>query len=314
MSAVELAAVRKVYRDVVALAGVNVAVGNGEVVALLGPNGAGKSTLFELMLGLVRPTSGTVRVLGERPGGAVRSRIGAMLQNAGLPDQVSVAELVTLVARSYPIAVSGHVILDQVGLAHRHRHQVATLSGGERQRLLLAMALVGDPELLLLDEPTASMDLGARRRFWEYSQAAVDRGTTLVFATHDLDEADAVADRVVLLDRGQVVADASPSELKAMVPGCLVTLATDAPPGLVARLPGVTVVEPTDRDRPLHDGHHRLAVVAVDAPSVVVPLVRAGYRLSELTAGQADLETAVARLVGLGTDGREPLRVGRVPA
>ena len=302
MPAIELTGVCKRYREVVALDGVDLTVGVGEVVGVLGPNGAGKSTLFELTLGLAVPSAGTARVLGLRPGGEVRTRVGAMLQHAGLPEQVTASELVGLVGRSYPAAVPTDVILEQVGLTHRCRHAVATLSGGERQRLLLALALVGDPEVLLLDEPTAAMDLEARRRFWEHVRAAAGRGTTLLFATHDLAEADAVADRVVLLDGGRVVADADPTELKRLVSGCVVTLATDAAPARIAALPGVRAVTPAGRGPHPADGLERFAVSAIEAVSVVVPLVRAGYELTELTVTEADLESAFARLTGLARD------------
>ena len=307
MSVVELVGVRKAYRGVVALEGVDLAVGDGEVVGLLGPNGAGKSTLFELVLGLLAPSAGTVRVLGERPGGRARARVGAMLQDAGLPDQVTPSELVRLVGRAYPAAVPTATVLTRVGLTHRRRHEVATLSGGERQRLLLALALVGDPDLLLLDEPTAAMDLEARRAFWEHARAAVGRGATLLFATHDLAEADAVADRVVLLHRGRVVADATPAELKRLVPGCVVTLVTDASPDEIVGLPGVESLE-VDHGPPASGGLRRITVAATDAPSVVVPLVRSGRQLAELTVAEADLETAFARLTGLEPVRSDPVR------
>jgi ABC-2 type transport system ATP-binding protein len=309
MSVIELVGVCKVYREVVALADVDLTVGVGEVVGLLGPNGAGKSTLFEVALGLAAPSAGTVRVLGQRPGSAVRARVGAMLQNAGLPEQVTASELVRLVGRSYPAAVPTDVMLDQVGLAHRCRHEVATLSGGERQRLLLALALVGDPAVLLLDEPTVAMDLDARRRFWEYIRAAATRGTTVLFATHDLEEAESFADRVVLLDRGRVVADAGPAELRRQVSGCVVTLATDAAPEQIATLPGVTAVAPAEGGSRLKEGTARLDVSATDAVSVVVPLVLAGHELTELAVAEADLETAFAWFTGAESDRADSVHV-----
>ena len=298
VSVIELNQVRRAFGEVVAVDGVDLEVKRGEVVALLGPNGAGKSTLFELLLGLVAPTAGTVRVLDAPPGGEVRGRVGAMLQSAGLPEQVTVSELVELVGRSYPSSLEVDPLLAEVGLAHRCRHEIATLSGGERQRLLLALALVGMPELLLLDEPTAAMDLEARRNFWAYARDATIRGATLLFATHDLVEAEEVADRVVLLHRGRVVADASPAQLARLVPGSLVTVVTDAPASVIAAWPGVRDVTPAGSPTSGR-GLSRLMVSATNAPSVVVPLVRGGYVLDELTVRDADLETAFARLTGL---------------
>lgn len=215
MSAVSMQGVHKRYGGVTALDGIDLDVATGEIVALLGPNGAGKSTAFELLLDLVRPTKGRVRVLGEPPGTRVRRRIGAMLQSAGLPEQVTAAELVRLVGRSYPAPLSVQDVLSRAALASRANRIVARMSGGERQRLLLAMALVGAPELLLLDEPTSAMDVAARRRFWQQAQDSVHAGATILFATHDLSEAADVADRVVVIHHGRVLADTTADELTA---------------------------------------------------------------------------------------------------
>ncbi|UZN03586.1 ABC transporter ATP-binding protein [Cellulomonas sp. S1-8] len=208
----ELHDVRKEYAGVPALDGLDLEVGAGEVVALLGPNGAGKTTTFELLLGLARATSGDVRVLGAPPG-ARRGRVGAMLQAAGLPEQVTVRELVALVGRAYPRAYDVDEVLDRAGLARHGGRVVTGLSGGERQRVLLAMALVGAPDLLLLDEPTAAMDVASRRSFWQRTRESVDDGATVLLATHDLVEARTVADRVVVLAAGRVIADAAPDAL-----------------------------------------------------------------------------------------------------
>ncbi len=212
VAVLELEDVHKEYAGVAALDGLDLRVEEGELVAVLGPNGAGKTTTFELLLGLARPTRGRVRVLGDRPG-AQRARVGAMLQGAGLPDQVTVRELVGLVGRAYPRAYPTDDVLARTALT-RHADKVVTaLSGGERQRLLLAMALVGAPDLLLLDEPTAAMDVASRRAFWERARESVAEGATVVFATHDLLEAQAVAARVVVVADGRVRADATPDEL-----------------------------------------------------------------------------------------------------
>jgi ABC-2 type transport system ATP-binding protein len=205
--------VSKVYGDVRALAGVDLSVRAGEVVAVLGPNGAGKSTLFELVLGLLHPSAGEVRVFGARPDGATRLRIGVMMQSAGLPESTTVLELVRLIARAHPWALPPRTVLDRVNLAAQAGRRVTDLSGGERQRLQLAMALVGAPELLLLDEPTAAMDVRSRRAFWRQTQEASAAGVTVVFATHDLTEASTVADRVVVIDEGRVLADSTPDTL-----------------------------------------------------------------------------------------------------
>jgi ABC-2 type transport system ATP-binding protein len=205
--------VHKNYAEVSALNGVDLRVNQGEVVAILGPNGAGKSTLFDLFLGLARPSSGDVLVLGRPPGQPTRLRIGAMLQSVGLPDHVKAHELLTLVGAAHPRALPVPEVLERIGLSQRSHRRVTDLSGGERQRLQLGMALIGAPELLLLDEPTAAMDILSRRAFWAQTQEAADHGVTVLFATHDLAEARTMAHRVVVLANGRVLADASPEEL-----------------------------------------------------------------------------------------------------
>ncbi|MBX9246156.1 ABC transporter ATP-binding protein [Actinotalea ferrariae] len=214
MTVIEMSAVTKEYGAVRALDGLDLRVERGEIVALLGPNGAGKTTTFELLLDLARPTRGDVAVLGGAPATA-RGRVGAMLQSAGLPEQVTVRELVRLVGRSYPAAVPTDELLRRVSLHERASRVVTSLSGGERQRLLLAMALVGEPELLLLDEPTAAMDVASRRAFWAQARTAVGHGATILFATHDMAEAQGVADRILVMARGRLLADAPPAELVA---------------------------------------------------------------------------------------------------
>jgi ABC-2 type transport system ATP-binding protein len=213
MTVLEMCSVRKEYGGVTALADVDLRVENGQIVALLGPNGAGKSTAFELLLGLIRPSSGTVEVLGHRPGRAVRKRVGAMLQTAGLPEQVTVRELVRLIGRSYPASLPVDEVLERTALTSRAARMVTELSGGERQRLQLAMALVGAPEVLLLDEPTAAMDVASRRAFWDQARASVRDGATILFATHDLAEAAAVADHIVVVHEGRVIAQGTPDDL-----------------------------------------------------------------------------------------------------
>ena len=212
MTVIEMSAVTKEYGPVHALDGVDLTIERGEIVALLGPNGAGKTTTFELLLDLARPTHGRVEVLGGTPA-AARGRVGAMLQSAGLPEQVTVRELVRLIGRSFPQAVPVDEILRRVNLTGRATRTVTTLSGGERQRLLLALALIGEPELLLLDEPTAAMDVVSRRAFWAQARTAVGHGATILFATHDMTEAETVADRILVIARGRLLADGTPAEL-----------------------------------------------------------------------------------------------------
>jgi ABC-2 type transport system ATP-binding protein len=300
MAVLELEQVGVRYGELVALEQVETTIQRAEVVAVLGTNGAGKSTLFDVLLGLRRPTTGSARVFGRLPGGGLRPRIGAMLQRAGLPDQVTVAELVRLVARSYPSPLAVDEVLARVGLDTKRDRTVEVLSGGERQRVLLAMAIVGAPELLVLDEPTAAMDVDARRGFWEQARANAGGGATLVFATHDLAEAEAVADRVLVLQRGRLIADATPALLKRQVARVAVTVATDAAAEVVAAWDGVERVEEScavqSLDAVAADGLQQVRVWAATAENVVVPLVQGGYRMSGLTVDEANLEDAFARL------------------
>ena len=188
-------------------------------MALLGPNGAGKSTTVNAVLGLLPPAAGRVQVLGRTPLDAVRAGgVGAMLQHGGLPSEARVGEVIDLVRRSFPTAWPLDDLVATAGIEGLLARPVDALSGGQRQRVLLALALAGEPPLLLLDEPTSAMDVEGRRAFWTTMRGLAGRGHTVVFATHHLDEADAVADRVVVVAGGRVVADGSAAQIKAGAP------------------------------------------------------------------------------------------------
>jgi ABC-2 type transport system ATP-binding protein len=208
------------YGSLIALDGLQLEIGRGQTVALLGPNGAGKTTAVELLLGLIQPSAGVVRLFGGPPAQAVAAgRVGAMLQDAGLPQGVRVAELIGLIRGLYPEPLSLGDALRICDLDDVAGRRVERLSGGQRQRLRLALALAGNPELLVLDEPTAALDVEARRAFWQRVRAWVAGGRTVLFATHRLEEADAVADRVVVLHGGRLVADQTPDQMKTRAIG-----------------------------------------------------------------------------------------------
>jgi ABC-2 type transport system ATP-binding protein len=215
---IELSKVAKSYGPVQAVRGIDLAVAPGETVALLGPNGAGKSTTIDMILGLSRPDSGTVSVLGASPAEAVKSgRVGGTLQDGSPPDQLRVRELVTLMASYYPHPLPVDDVLRQTGIEDIAGRWASKLSGGQSQRVRFAAALVGDPDLLVLDEPTSGIDVEGRREFWHAMRAVAERGKTILFATHYLEEADANADRIVLMARGRIVADGPATEIKAKV-------------------------------------------------------------------------------------------------
>ncbi|SCL60087.1 ABC-2 type transport system ATP-binding protein [Micromonospora citrea] len=247
--AVAFAGVVRTFGDVRAVAGLDLTIGRGERVALLGRNGAGKSTSISLLLGLDEPTAGQVRLFGAAPQRAVRAgRVGAMLQDAKPVPRVTVRELVTFVASTYPKPMPVDEALALAGLGELAGRRVDRLSGGQAQRVNFAVALVGDPDLLVLDEPTAALDVAARRSFWESMRAFTGRGKTVLFSTHYLEEADQNADRVVVIDRGRVVADGTGTDIKQAVGASVVSfdLQGRPEPAGLASLPGVLSVAVVD--------------------------------------------------------------------
>ena len=209
----------KRYHGRAVVNGLDLTVARGEILALLGPNGAGKTTTVEMIEGYRRPDEGTIEVLGLDPQAdrtELRARVGVMLQRADLYNQMRTLEAVRLFAAFYAAPLSPGMILDQVGLGDRADDRYRTLSGGERQRLNLALAVVGRPELIILDEPTAAMDVTARRSTWDLLRAMRTQGATVVLTTHLIEEAEALADRVAIIDRGRLLACGRPAELRAV--------------------------------------------------------------------------------------------------
>ncbi|HET8529111.1 MAG TPA: ABC transporter ATP-binding protein [Gaiellaceae bacterium] len=249
MHGIELRGLTKTFRTpqgpVEAVRGIDVTVEAGETVALLGPNGAGKSTTLDMVLGLLRPDGGDVLVFGSAPQDAVaRGAVGAMLQTGQLIRDLTVRELLLQFASLYPQPLDVDETIELVGIRDVAGRLTQKLSGGQTQRVRFALALVSNPDLLVLDEPTVAMDVEGRRGFWTTMREFASRGKTVVFATHYLDEADAYADRAVLMANGTVVADGPTTEIKAMV-GRRTLRATlpDVPLEELERLPGVTHAE-----------------------------------------------------------------------
>ncbi|HEY1479959.1 MAG TPA: ABC transporter ATP-binding protein [Gaiellales bacterium] len=201
-----------------AVRGVDLEVAPGATVALLGPNGAGKSTVIDMLLGLLAPDAGSVALFGKTPADAISAgAVGAMLQTGGLIRSLSVRELVTMMASLYPAPLPVEEVLTLTGAHEFAERRTEKLSGGQRQRVRFAIALVSNPQLLVLDEPTVAMDVEARHAFWMTMREIASHGKTVLFATHYLEEADAYADRIVLMAAGRIVADGAPTEIKAMV-------------------------------------------------------------------------------------------------
>jgi ABC-2 type transport system ATP-binding protein len=248
-SAVDLHGIEKTFRSpagpVRAVRGVDIEIKPGEVVALLGPNGAGKSTTIDVLLGLTKPDVGTATLFGEPPSDVIKQgKVAGMLQVGSLLRDLSVHELVTVIASLYPAPLAVDEVLDLVGISRLAERRTQKLSGGETQRVRFALALVTNPDLLVLDEPTAAMDVEGRHEFWETVRSFAARGKTVLFATHYLEEADLNADRAVLMARGRVVIDGPTTEIKARV-GTKTIRATlpGADLDVLSTLPGVTNAE-----------------------------------------------------------------------
>jgi ABC-2 type transport system ATP-binding protein len=247
--AIQLRGLRKTFGSITAVAGIDLTIQQGEVVALLGPNGAGKSTTIDLALGLASPTAGTATLFGEAPRTAIAAgRVGAMLQGGALLPDLTVAQAVALIAAAHKHPLSVAEALERAKCTEIAKQRVSKLSGGQAQRARFAVAIVSNPDLMFLDEPTAAMDVEARRTFWQSMREFTDAGRTVVFATHYLDEADAYADRIVMMAAGRVVADGTPGEVKAVVSGRRIRASFDFDwtPDIeaeLAELPGVRSVE-----------------------------------------------------------------------
>jgi ABC-2 type transport system ATP-binding protein len=222
--AVALRGLSKRFGAVTAVDGLDLTVQPGEIIAFLGPNGAGKTSTIDMVLGLSRPDAGTVEVFGRAPRTAVaEGLVTAVMQSGGLLKDLTVGETVELTAALFAHTRPVAEVLDRAGLTEIAGRRVAKCSGGQQQRLRFAMALLPEPELLILDEPTTGMDVEGRRDFWGAIRADAEQGRTVLFATHYLEEADAYADRIVLVSRGRVVADGTAAEIKAMSAGRLVS-------------------------------------------------------------------------------------------
>jgi ABC-2 type transport system ATP-binding protein len=277
--------VSKHYGSLRAVDGLSLELHAGQTVALLGPNGAGKSTSLDMLLALRKPTTGTIRMFGTDPYHAVKSgRVGAMLQSGGLMPEVTVRELVTLVTGFHPNPEPVDTTMKRAGIASFAEQRVDKLSGGQTQRVRFALAICGRSELIVLDEPTTAMDVETRQLFWASMKAEVAEGRTLLFATHYLEEADQAADRILVINRGRLLADGTPSEIKARAGAKRISFRLDNidEPFLLG-LPGLVNVE-IRRDRVQIQSH--------DSDLTLYALLDAGYRPRELEISGLGLEQA----------------------
>jgi ABC-2 type transport system ATP-binding protein len=277
--------VRKHYGHVRAVDGLTMDLRPGETVAFLGPNGAGKSTSLDMLLDLRKPTAGRIRMFGSDPYHAIKNgRVGAMLQSGGLMPEVTVGELVTLVTSFHPRPLPVEQTLKRAGIAEFAAQRVDRLSGGQTQRVRFALAIVGDCDLIVLDEPTAAMDVETRQSFWANMKSEVAGGKTLLFATHYLEEADQTADRIIVLNKGRLLADGTPSQIKARAGAKRISFRLDRidEPFLLG-LPALVNVEIR---------HDLVQLQSSDSDRTLYALLDAGYRPREIEVSSLGLEQA----------------------
>ena len=277
--------VSKHYGSLKAVDNLNLDLRSGETVALLGPNGAGKSTSLDMLLALRKPTSGKITMFGSDPYHAVQhGHVGAMLQSGGLMPEVTVRELVTLVTSFQPRPVPVDITLKRAGIADIAGQRVDKLSGGQTQRVRFALAIVGECELIVLDEPTTAMDVETRQRFWASMKEEVAEGKTLLFATHYLEEADQAADRILVINRGRLLADGTPDDIKKKAGAKRMSFRLDgADEAFLLRLPGIVSVETR---------HDLVQLQTDDSDGTLYALLDAGYRPHEIEIGSLGLEQA----------------------
>ncbi len=317
-AAVELQGLTKVFparrgspdTGVRAVDGIDLRIEPGEVVAFLGPNGAGKTTTLDMVLGLSEPTGGTVRVFGGHPRAAVvDGKVSAVLQTGGLLRDLTVRETVRMIASTYAVHAPVDEVIERAGITALAGRRVSKCSGGEQQRLRFALALLPDPRLLVLDEPTAGMDVSARREFWDTMHEDAAAGRTVVFATHYLEEADAFADRIVLVAGGRVVADGPTAEIRARASGRTVsaTLPTGSFDASLARLRVLVGVTSVD------ERGTRVLVSAADSDAVArLLLVELGG--TDLEIRSAGLEEAFMALTGEAAEAGDARDLATAPA
>jgi ABC-2 type transport system ATP-binding protein len=298
-TALRCRALVKRYPDVVAVDGLDLEVEGGECFGLLGPNGAGKTTTVEILEGLTEPSAGEVEVLGERwrgDGLALRARLGIQLQETRFPEKLRVGEVIALFHSFYRRGLEPLETLERVSLEEKEGAFVRSLSGGQKQRLSLACALVGDPEVLFLDEPTTGLDPASRRQIWEIVEELKRRGRTILLTTHYMEEAERLCDRVAVVDRGRKLAEGTPASLVASLGAEQVVeleLEGELDESILAGLPAVETVRRIDRAYFL-----TVSDVARVVPPLLAEVARLGLTAERLATHQATLEDVFLALAG----------------
>lgn len=293
--AIEARGLTKSFRGFTAVDGVDLSLRQGEVVAFLGPNGAGKTTTIDMLLGLSQPDRGEVRLFGLSPRQAIsRGLVSAVMQTGGLLGDITVRDTVRLTGSLFAQRIDADAALERAGIADIADRRVAKCSGGQQQRLRFAMALLSDPGLIVLDEPTTGMDVEGRHSFWQAIHADAQRGRTVLFATHYLEEADQYADRIVLIRRGRIVADGTAAEIKAMAAGRTVEAEWDSAEGAAAARPGIASFPGVES---VEVRGSRLIARTADSDALARHLLRETPARDLMITGQ-NLEQAFLRLTG----------------
>ncbi len=287
-SAVAIEGLSVRYGAIQALDDVALELREGQLLALLGPNGAGKTTLLSALLGLLRPDGGQVRVFGHRPGSLpARCLSGVMLQNSGVPELLSAAELIDQFRSYHNDAMAREAVIELAGIESLADRRFATLSGGQKQQVLFALAIVGRPRLLLLDEPSNGMDINARARLWRTVQAMRDEGCAVLLTTHYIEEADRLADEVILLDRGRILAQGSPNQIKSRLSGSEIRFRTRM---------GLKKLQTMLGEVQFEFSSDRCRLISATPERLLASLLQADPELTDLEVRPVSLEDALSSL------------------
>jgi len=294
---IEVNNVSKTFKHKKAVNNVSFHVEKGQIVALLGPNGAGKTTTISMMLGLKDPSEGSVSIFGKSPKQrAVRNRLGAMLQEVSVIDSISVEEAIDLFRSYYTNPVAKETLLQLSNLESEKRQRCEKLSGGQKRRLNFALALAGNPDLLFLDEPTVGMDITSRKAFWETIRKLASEGKTIILTTHYLEEADALADRILLFANGEIIADGTPEEMKATISRKTISFYTKEkiPTDLLKGLPHVTAVQ-------FHEP--RVILTTDDTDATLQAIYKENLPVTDISVERGSLDEAFEQFVANQKEG-----------
>lgn len=290
MNYVDVKNVSKRFQSKLAVNGVSFSVGSGKIVAILGPNGAGKTTTISMILGILHATEGSIKVFGKDPiERSVREKLGVMLQELSVLDGLTVGEVIDLFRSYYPNPLDKEELLTLSGLKNDVKKRTEKLSGGQKRRLSFALAIAGDPELLFFDEPTVGMDTKSRREFWQTVRSFADKGKSIIFSTHYLQEADDMADRIILLSEGTIVSDGTPDEVKAL-------LTTQAVSFIAEDYTIVYALEGLPDTSKVYENKGRTYVETKNTDAVLEFVFKRGYKVTNIQIDQGKLDEAFEKL------------------